>query len=139
MTPASKHDGGRQRGPASETSELYQGSTQMNEFVRANSEAMVQAWTTAMCGMLNYQERLSSFVGMRMQKNLDMARAMSSCRDIEQLVDQQMAFGRTMIDDYLHESEELLQSALDIVRDSDRPFEARVHKAPHEVRQAVAS
>ena len=139
MTPASKQDDGRALNPAGDANELYESAMQMSELMRANSEAFLQAWTTAMRGMLNYQEHLTRFVGMRMQKDLDMARALSGCRDFEQFVDQQVSFGRDMVDDYMQESEELLQSAIDIIRDSGRQIEDRAEEAPHEVRQAVAS
>lgn len=124
---------------AAEASELYDSAMQMSTLMRTNSEAFLQAWMTTMRGMLNCQEHFTRFVGMRMQKDMDMARAMSNCRDFDQFVDQQMQYGRSMIHDYMHESEDLLQSALDIVRDSSRPIEARAEETPHEVRQAVAS
>lgn len=135
MTPATRYEGGRETAPA----EIHGSAMQISELVRANSEAMLQAWTTAMRGMLNYQEHFTRFVGMRMQKDMEMARDMSGCRDIEQFVDHQVAFGRNMMNDYQHAGEVLLQSTLDIIRDSARPLEARAEEAPHEVREAVAS
>lgn len=135
MITATRYESGRE--PA--TAELYESAMQMRELVRANSEAMLQAWTTGLRGMLNCQEHFTRFVGMRMQKHMDMAREVSGCRDFEQLVDHQVAFGRSMMNDYQQEGEDLLQSTLDIIRDSARPLEARTEEAPHEVREAVAS
>ncbi len=139
MAKASKQSDGRELAPASDPHEIYEGAMQISELMRANSEGFIQAWATAMRGMLNCQEHLTRFVGMRMQKDLELARAISGCRDLEQFVDQQTAFGRTLVEDYMNESEDLLQSALDIVRDSGHLIEERAEVTQHEFREAVAS
>lgn len=138
-TPASKHDEGRELLSGSDAKEIYERGLQVGDLVRANSEAVVQAWTTAMCGMLNYQEQLTCFVGMRVQKDVEMAGSVTGCRDFEQFIDLQTAFGRTMIEDYMNASADMLQSALDIFRDSGGLVEERAEEAPRDLRQAAAS
>lgn len=137
MTKGSKHEGGRGSAPATDGDEVFTSAIQMSELMRANAEAMIQAWTTTARGMLSYHEHLTRFVGMRIQKDVEMAKTISQCRDLDQFVEQQTAFGRTMVEDYMHEGEDMLQSALDIIRDSGRPMEQRAEEAPQELRQAV--
>lgn len=139
MAKALNRDDGREMPSAYDPQEVHEAAVQLSDFMRANGEAVIQAWSTTTRGVLSFQEHLTRFVGMRMQKDLDMAQAIAGCGGFEQIVDQQMAFGRTMVEDYMRSGEELLQSAIDIVRDGAHPLEARAEAAPQEARAAFAS
>lgn len=139
MDYATAKDDVRGPAPTGEAADVYEGALHLTEVMRANTEAFVQAWTTTVRGMLSYQEHLLRFVGTRLQKDFDMVKGLAGPQLFQQIVEQQTAYGRTMVEDYMQESQNMLESALDIFRESAQPVEERAHEAPQELRQAVAS
>lgn len=124
--------------PAAEAGHLHENAMQLTELMRDNTEAFVQAWSTTMRGMLGLQEHLLRFAAMRMQKDVEMGKALSECKDLNQVFEQQTAFGRTMVDDYMQESHDMLQSTLDVMRESWTPIEERADETVDELREAAA-
>jgi hypothetical protein len=139
MDHAIAKDDAHEPAPTGEAAAVYESAVHLTEVMRANSEAFVQAWSTTMRGVLSYQEHLLRFFGTRMQKDLDMVKGLAGPQFFQQIIDQQTAYGRTMVEDYMQESQNMLESALDIFREGARPIEERAEEAPQEIRQAVAS
>jgi hypothetical protein len=139
MDYATAKDDIRQPAPTGEAADVYEGALHLNEVVRANTEAFVQAWSITMRGALSYQEHLMRFFGARLQKDFDMLRALSGPQVLQQVVERQTAYGRSMVEDYMQESQNMLESALEIFREGAQPLSERAEEAPQELRKAVGS
>lgn len=139
MDYATAKDDARQPAPTGEAAEVYDSALHLTEVMRANTEAFVQAWSTTMRGVLSYQEHLLRFFGTRMQKDFEMVKGLTGPQFFQQVIDQQTAYGRTMVEDYMQESQNMLESALEIFRESAQPIEERAQEAPQEIRKAAAS
>lgn len=139
MDHVTSTDEGRQPAPTGEAVGVYEGALHLTEVMRANGEAVVQAWSMTMRGVLSYQEHLLRFFGTRVQKDFDMLRGLTGPQVFQQIVDQQTAYGRTMIEDYMQESQNMLASALGILREGAEPVAERAEEAPAEFRRAVNS
>jgi hypothetical protein len=130
--------------PTGGAAEASNGALHLTEVLRANSEAFVQAWSTTVLGALSTQEHMLRFFGDRLQKDLDLVRSLAGPQTYQQMLDRQAAYGRTLVEDYIQESQTILASALEIVRDGAKPVEERTgeragetaEEAPEEFRQA---
>lgn len=138
MDHAIAKDDARDPAPTGEAAAVYESAVHLTEVMRANSEAFVQAWSTTMRGMLGVQEHLLRFAAMRVQKDVEMSKSLSGCKNLNQVAEQQTAFGRTMVEDYMQETQDMLQSTLDVMRDSWAPIEDRASETVDELREAAA-
>lgn len=134
--------------PTGEAAKASNGALPLTEVLRANSEVFVQAWSTTVLGALSTQEHMLRFFGDRLQKDLDLVRSLAGPQTYQQMLDRQAAYGRTLVEDYIQESQTILASALEIVREGAKSVEERAGETAEEVpaafrqaglRQAVAS
>lgn len=136
MDYATAKDDIRQPAPTGEAADVYEGALHLNEVMRANTEAFVQAWSITMRGALSTQEHLLRFFGDRLQKDLDLVRSLAGPQTYQPMLDKQAAYGRSMVEDYMQESQTMLESALEILREGAQPMSERAEEAPQELRQA---
>lgn len=111
------------------------------EFNARNMATMVQTSTAMMKGTAAYWGHVSAFVTMRLQSDVEAARALAACRNGEDAARAQHEFVSKMITDYFNEMHELLSIGADVAKGVADPIEGRAEEALHgiEARTAVAA
>lgn len=111
------------------------------EFNARNMTTMMQTGAAVMKGTAAYWGHVGAFVSMRLQRDVEAARALAACRSGEDAARAQHEFISTMISDYFNEMHELLSIGADVAKDVAEPIEGRAEEALHslESRAAVAA
>ncbi len=71
-------------------------------------QTMLEMQREWLVGMGQIQRDYLSFVGERMRKDIEIAKRMAECRDVQAVMELQSAFVETARDDYLEEAQKLL-------------------------------
>lgn len=117
---------------------LLEVGLQMNHFAKQNSEAFSRSVSIASEGMLSAQEDVLQFSGMRLNKDLDHARALMSTRDIGDAINRQSDFVRESLEDYVEQVQSLLELGLRLTREGWTPLQARTEQAAQDMQRAAA-
>ncbi len=74
----------------------------------AYGQTMLEMQREWLAGMGQIQRDYLTFVGERMRKDIDIAKRMAECRDMQAAMELQSAFVETARDDYMDEAQKLL-------------------------------
>ncbi len=111
------------------------------EFNARNMATMMETGNALMKGTAAYWGHVGTFVSMRLQRDVEAARALAACRSGEDATRAQHQFISTMITDYFNGMHELLSISADMAKGVAEPIEGRAEEAFHgiEARSAVAA
>lgn len=85
-----------------------------NQLGAAYGESMLQMQREWLVGMGQIQRDYLTFIGERMRKDIEIARRMADCRDVQAALELQTTFVETARDDYLEEAQKLLAKSREI-------------------------
>ena len=74
----------------------------------AAGQTMLEMQREWLAGMGQMQRDYLTFIGERMRKDIEIAKRMAECRDVQAAMELQTAFVETARDDYLEEAQKLL-------------------------------
>jgi hypothetical protein len=74
----------------------------------AYGQTMLEMQREWLAGMGQIQRDYLTFIGERMRKDIEIAKRMAECRDVQAAMELQSAFVETARDDYLEEAQKLL-------------------------------
>lgn len=83
-------------------------------FGAAYGEGVLQMQREWLVGMGQIQRDYLTFLGERMRKDIEIARRMAECRDVQAALELQTAFVETAREDYLEEAQKLLAKSREI-------------------------
>ena len=92
----------------------------------AYGQTMLEMQREWLAGMGQMQRDYLTFLGERMRKDIEVAKRMAECRDVQAAMELQSAFVETARDDYLEEAQKLL----DMGRELTESCVERLAEAP---------
>jgi hypothetical protein len=92
----------------------------------AYGQTMLEMQREWLAGMGQIQRDYLTFIGERMRKDIEIAKRMAECRDVQAAMELQSAFVETARDDYLEEAQKLL----DMGRELTESCVERLAEAP---------
>ena len=101
----------------------------------AAGQTMLEMQREWLAGMGQMQRDYLTFIGERMRKDIEIAKRMAECRDVQAAMELQTAFVETARDDYLEEAQKLLAMGRELTetcveRLADGPAKTNGHGNP---------
>lgn len=110
----------------------------LNQFGKANTEALSQALSISTKGLLGAQEDTLRFAGMRLNKDMDHVRTLMSTRDLGEAISLQSDYMRDTLEDYVEQVQSLMEIGLRTTREGWTPIERRTEETSREMQRAAA-
>lgn len=112
---ASAHGGNEAKGRANGDGDLP-GGIDPAAFGATYGQSLLEMQRQWLAGMGQMQREYLSFLGERMRKDIEIAKRMAECRDVQAAMELQTAFVETARDDYMEEAQKLLAQGRELTQ-----------------------
>lgn len=103
------------------------------EVNHANLQAFLDANEAALGAMGAMNQELAAFASRRLRYNIARSEALMKCSQPEELLHEQMDYGRVTLEQYFTEAAKLMTMAAEVTEFCWRPLEARSRSALDEI------